>query len=341
MRLVTVTPAGRRRYLEILASYLLRNRHVIDEHRWWVNTRDQGDIAYLHWLVDRWPDFFKLVDKPFDPSVHVGPQIWQFMSDCVEPETVYLRLDDDICYIAEDAIEKMYEHRLANPEPFLTLGSIVNNSVCTHYYQKMGIVPERWGHVELECEDVNGWLSGEFARKVHTKFLEDLDNGYQGKWRGLENDFDGLRRFSINVICWRGEDMALVDERYHPSLQEELIMTTVLPQRFNRPMLICPDALFSHYAFFPQRKYLERVAPAILERYWRHAMTGASRRKSLAMSEKIRLGARSTVGNAWFYSREVIHGAKYALKRVTKGKKAVTPKIMTNEDRPEPGSKAA
>jgi len=34
MKFVTVTPAGRRRYLEILATYLLRNRDVIDELHW-------------------------------------------------------------------------------------------------------------------------------------------------------------------------------------------------------------------------------------------------------------------------------------------------------------------
>ena len=57
MEFVTVTPAGRRRYLEILATHLLRNRDVIDELHWWLNTRDPHDVACIHRLADRYPNF--------------------------------------------------------------------------------------------------------------------------------------------------------------------------------------------------------------------------------------------------------------------------------------------
>ena len=47
MRVISVTPAGRRRYLQALVPYLLRQRHVIDEHHWWLNTTDVDDIHFV------------------------------------------------------------------------------------------------------------------------------------------------------------------------------------------------------------------------------------------------------------------------------------------------------
>ena len=77
MKFVTVTPAGRRRYLEVLAAYLLRNRDIIDEHHWWLNTRVPKDIAFIHQLTDRYPDFFRVVAKPMDPKLSLAGSIWR------------------------------------------------------------------------------------------------------------------------------------------------------------------------------------------------------------------------------------------------------------------------
>ena len=43
-RIVVVTPAGRRRYLEILFRYILKLRPIMDEYRLWVNTENNEDI---------------------------------------------------------------------------------------------------------------------------------------------------------------------------------------------------------------------------------------------------------------------------------------------------------
>ena len=66
MRVVSVTPAGRRRYIEILVPHLLRQRHVIQEHHWWLNTNVAEDIAYIHQLCADHPDFFRVCVKSFD-----------------------------------------------------------------------------------------------------------------------------------------------------------------------------------------------------------------------------------------------------------------------------------
>ncbi len=60
-KVVSVTPYGRRRYVEILAHYLLDLRGVIDEHHFWVNTDDREDLAFVEALAAEYPDFFHLV----------------------------------------------------------------------------------------------------------------------------------------------------------------------------------------------------------------------------------------------------------------------------------------
>jgi hypothetical protein len=300
MRFVTVTPAGRRPYLEILANYLLRHRNGIAEHRWWLNTRVPEDVAYLYRLADRYPDFFKIVAKPIPPSERVGYVIWQYMSDCTEPDTIYLRLDDDICYLSGDAITQMRDFRLAHPEPFLVLGNIVNNAVCAHFHQQAGLLPKSWGSVANDCLDELGWRNGPFARRVHQKFLRDLAKGREERWKAASLPFEGLTRFSINAICWFGDDFRGIPELGSHEVDEEPFITAVMPSRLGRPNAVCSRALFAHYAFWPQRRYLDRAAPQVLARYRRLAAQAVPADVSLPLWEEAFLGARRLFGvSSW------------------------------------------
>jgi hypothetical protein len=269
MRLVTVTPAGRRPYVEILANYLLRRRDVISEHRWWLNTRRPDDVAYIYQLADRYPDFFRVEAKPVGPLDRIGYSIWRYMCDCTESDTMYIRLDDDICYMSDDALVQLRDARLRQPEPLLILGNIVNNAVCSHMHQQAGLLPKSWGAVANECCDRRGWASGAFARRVHRRFLKDLAAGREIWWKQAELPIDGTARFSINAICWFGRDFRGVPEVESRDADEEPFLTCDLPRRLSRPNVVCPQALFAHYAFFTQRPYLETTSPEILARYRR------------------------------------------------------------------------
>jgi hypothetical protein len=271
MRLVTVTPAGRRPYLEILVQYLLRNRDAIAEHQWWLNTRVPEDMAYIYRLADQYPDFFRVIAKPVRPKSRIGYAIWQYMSDCTESDTVYVRLDDDVCYVSEGAIQKLYERRLADPQPFLILGNIVNNAVCTHFHQQAGLIPRNLGLVGDDCMDPRGWSDGAFARKLHRRFLKELTVGNEQLWKQAPIRHSGIDRFSINAICWRGEDFRLIDELHQGEVDEEPFLTADVPRRLGRPNAVCQEALFGHYAFCQQRDFLEATSPDILARYRRLA----------------------------------------------------------------------
>jgi hypothetical protein len=124
-------------------------------------------------------------------------------------------------------------------------------------------------------------VSKRFAERLHTLFLRDIRGGTCARWKFPAETLADYRRFSINVICWFGRDMRGVPELairnlfvsrvLHPIhgeevFDEESMLSEYLPAQTRRPNVICGDALFSHFAFHPQRRYLERVT-ALLEDY--------------------------------------------------------------------------
>ncbi len=272
-KVVSVTPAGRRKYLEVLVPYLLANRQHINEHHFWLNTRDQADISYINQLAEQHPNFFKVTSREVFDQQAPGHCIWQYWQDCVDEDTIYIRLDDDICFVAKDAIPKLIAFRLNNPDPFLVYGNVVNNALCSHVHQSIGVIPRSWGTVQFECMDRVGWLKSRFPARVHKLFIKDLPAGAAGRWLFGPTTLSDYRRFSINVVCWFGKDLAQIDELQvqdlrtlhlrHPDTGEDLgheeaFISQYLPARFGRPCTICGDALFSHFAFHTQRHFLER-----------------------------------------------------------------------------------
>ncbi len=299
MRVISVTPAGRRRYLAALVPHLLAQRHVIDEHHWWLNTNDAADALYVEQVTAEHPDFFKICRKEVRADLNIGQNIWRFFGEYAEPDTVYVRFDDDIVYMAPDAVENLVRFRLAHREPIVVLGNIVNNAVCAHFLQQAGLVPRAWGEVENFCLDGNGWACGEFARKLHGLFLEELRAGRADQWKLAELPIDGRRRFSVNVVSWLGDDLRQVPEVHGGIVDEELFLTVELPRRLGRANAACGDALFAHLAFFTQRPYLEWTWPQLIGHYQEIA---EQRPIALAWNEPAITLLRHT---AWQYGKHV------------------------------------
>jgi hypothetical protein len=267
MRVVSVTPAGRRRYLQALVPHLLKQRHVIAEHHWWLNTNDEDDARYVYELSAEYPDFFKVTRKPLRADLSIGENIWRFFRDDSDPETLYVRFDDDIVYIAPDAIENIVRFRLARREPLVVVGNIVNNAVCTHFHQRAALVPTKWGAVHNMCMDRNGWGNAAFCRRLHALFLDHLRRGDLEPWKQVAMPIAGTRRFSINVISWFGRDLCDVPELSSDHIDEEPFLTETLPARLGRPNEACSDALFAHFAFWAQRPRLEWTWPELVGHY--------------------------------------------------------------------------
>ena len=300
---VSVTPAGRKAYLEILAVALLKNKHVITEHRFWVNTDNPEDINYLHQLSDEHPEFFKL-DFPTDRTGTFPERLWRFYRLCSEPNTIYIKLDDDICYIEDNAIEKLISYRLAQADCAILLGNVINNTVCSAIHELIGVKTQykqsiskpRIQESEFTVSDKLGSKSGKVAECIHTQFLADVRKGNINMYRFNNIPLLNNQYVHINVMSWFGRDIEthqkvfntelftlqlrdpFTNEKRSPHTDEDFF-NRFFPTLLGRSNHILGDALFTHFAFTNQRNYLENCTN-LLE-YYDNSKTDIGEKKSI------------------------------------------------------------
>lgn len=261
-RVVIVTPAGRRRYMELLVPQVLALRGVVDEYRLWLNTRDADDIAYCEDLAAQHPGFITLERLPRGVTVNGNFTIRHFFKACVDPATVYVRLDDDVVMLDTlDAFKAMLDFRLDHPQFFLVYGCILNNATITHIQQRMMRLGTDDGPAGYACMDPVGWGSPEFAESLHRSVLRRLDDApdpaaplaafRMPPWQlHFANE-----RVSINCISWLGSEFAKFDGVVGDD--EEAWLSTQKPASMNRWNCIFGGFVCVHYAFAPQRSHLD------------------------------------------------------------------------------------
>ena len=269
-RVVVVTPSGRRRYLELLVPQILAFQGVVDEYRLWLNTQDVDDLAYCEQLAATHPGFITLERLPEGVHVDGNMSIHHFFKGCVDPHTVYVRLDDDIILLDTlDAFKEMLDFRLDHPEFFLVYGCILNNAVVTHIQQRL----MRFGTVDglsgYACTDPVGWKSPRFAEHVHRSILKTIQLRPEPSlaafrmppWR-LHYTRVG-ERVSINCICWLGSEFAAFGGAV--GADEEVWLSVQKPFLADKCNCIFGGFVCVHYAFYPQRPHLDTTN--ILESY--------------------------------------------------------------------------
>lgn len=165
-RIVAVTPAGRKRYLEILKKYVL-NCEFIDEWQIWQNTNNLEDIAYFKELAK---EDKRVVIETRDFNYHSqcsqahvinADNIYRFFDKCILNDHVYVRFDDDIVWMNYNSIKNLIDFRIDNPEYFIVYGSIVNNAICDYIHQKLGALrldQNRPLPLGYDCLDHQGWI---------------------------------------------------------------------------------------------------------------------------------------------------------------------------------------
>lgn len=258
-RLVVVTPAGRRRYLEILAKYVLRCPEV---DRWdlWMNTEDAADIAWMDELEAREPRVSCVrPDWEWDHNESIA----EYYRFAAEPDTVYVRLDDDVVWVADGAIAGLARHRLEDPNPVVVYGNVFNTSFTNAVHQRRGHLTWRFGPVQKSYVDPVGWGHGEFAREAHEAFLRGED---RERWSMPNATFAGYDPQPVIAISWLGSDMADWWPEIREARTEEMTLAHFLPERLGRPNVLSGRNLFVHYATWCQRAGVD-LDPTVLYRY--------------------------------------------------------------------------
>lgn len=249
-KVVVVVPAGRKEQLQILIPYLKRDMGLIDEIHLWKNTSIRSDLDFIESIKD-----IKIITPD-----RICPGVDYFYQFLTEEETVYIKCDDDICFIEQGAIEELVQYRIDNLNPFLIYPNIINNVIMTFIHQQIGCLtglPVCSYH--SHCE--NGLSNSKIAIEIHQRFFDryeekSLDQYKFKKW--LLYDFI---RCSINFIVFFGKDI----KKYDGRTNDELSLSSNIPLNLNRPNEIYGSKIVSHLSYGPQRPM--RHENAILASY--------------------------------------------------------------------------
>ena len=257
-RVVAVTPAGRRRYMELLVPQILAS-NLVDRYDIWVNTADPADIAFFEGLAAKYQRV-RLMAQP-DGKAPGVPAIHGFHRLAMDVDTIYIRFDDDIVWLEPGFFEALLRFRVDHPDHFLVMPLIINNAVCSNLLQTLGKIAP-WRHIHTNCFDRIGWGQPEFAVALH-RFLLDLIR--RGETARLHSGAHvvALNRFSIHSISWFGRDLAPFGGEVR--VEEEEDMSAAIPARLRRTNCFCTDTIAAHFAFFTQRAWIDRSG--ILEQY--------------------------------------------------------------------------
>lgn len=276
-KVVTWTPYGREETVSILYKYMKRDheRGLVDE--WWLclNTDpDQiQDLKYAYKLA-RENKFIHIKDRPAGMPRLTPKQrnTGYFVRYMIDPDTVFVRFDDDIIYVHDDAISNLVTHKIETPDSLCSFPVMWNNSIVSWFLQKAGRIPLEFGEVNGPyCMDPQGWANGHFAVNIHNLLLQHLEENTVPDLY-LYQDFPlqiGMQ-FSVSCFAALGSHYASLPE---PGVlqpyEEESWHTVHRPKAIGQPNMLVGNALVSHYTFFPQRAIVTQTD--ILDRYRKYA----------------------------------------------------------------------
>lgn len=264
------TPYGRERTVSILVKYMERDvkRGLVDEYVIYMNTDDDQvtDRAYGYQLAEE-HDWIRIIERP---ERYPGPKqrsTGYFYRYATDPGTIFVRLDDDIVYLHEAAIENLVRARLEMPAPAAVFPIIINNAICSYFLQACGKIPREWGEVGMYCMDPVGWANGPFAVKLHTMLLDHIEAGTVEDLY-LHHDFQipPGTQFSVSCFASLGSMYAGLEQ---PGVlvpdEEESWHTIHRPLATGASNVVRADAIVSHLSFFTQHAFLNESD--ILDRY--------------------------------------------------------------------------
>jgi hypothetical protein len=253
-------PYGRESTVSILFNYLMANKDIVDEVWLCMNTdpEQESDRAYAESLSKANPDFVKL--KKYDGKRLEPKQLntGKFYKQMIDPNTIYIRMDDDMVYLHEDYFKNMLDYRLNHPEYLITFGHIWNNSIISYIQQnELKNLDDRAGIVrEKFAMDAVAWMSPTFAEYIHETLLDKIESDTVQDLYFKEHILEEPQRFSVGNFAHFGKKFAEFDGDLKGA-EEEIWLTEVYPRETGLRNSVCGTAMICHWAFFAQRPHLE------------------------------------------------------------------------------------
>lgn len=269
-KIVAFTPAGRKRYMDLLSAHVKREVDAGNIDQWILfnNAYDKQDATYGAQLAEQFPWVKVLTPRRFGKAEHIA----DFFGDLIElggvEDTLYFRIDDDIIYIDPQCVPRLVDFRLANSKPFLCFPTIINNVRTSFHMQEQGVVnAEKWAGSKIlnEMCDITAWKSSAYVFQLHQKALAALESGsldeftlktqtYDDPAEVPDGDIWEAGHISINSFMCFGTDLAACavppDEEGYLSLWR--------PKDLDRPNARVGDAFVIHFAYHTQTAFMDK-----------------------------------------------------------------------------------
>lgn len=170
-KIVACTAAGRMCYMQYIFPYILSNE-IVDRYDLWVNTTDMKAIESFKWMAKHYSKIH-LIYQP-DGIVTGVKSINAFYKTCTRPDTIYIKIDDDIVWMQPDTIEKILSFRIAHLEAFLVTPLVINNPMNT-YIWKIKELLNHGKYINLRSIHRTFWKRGAAALKLYNYFLDNME----------------------------------------------------------------------------------------------------------------------------------------------------------------------
>ena len=224
MKIIVVTPAGRKAYLDLLSKYILTDADV-DEWHLWDNCRDESDRVYIKELEKTHEKIKIITSENVDGS---NKSVNKFYKNCSQSETFYIKVDDDIVYLQDGTFAHMRDEALKTRGRNIWWSPLViNNSLCSYLLKYKSNIFDISSNLTAQASCPTGWGNPLFAIELHNAFLHFLKLNQPIAM----DDFDvSLSRFSINCIGFFGDDVARLGDSFCPlNVDDEEWISGVLP----------------------------------------------------------------------------------------------------------------
>lgn len=273
---VVCTAAGRRKFLEILEVYLVRAQAAGEINHWqlWVNTVAPDDLACIDEILARRPWASKLVCTDLGaPSLRRITAMWaRAMTD---PSCTYVKIDDDVLWIAPGTISKCTAALRQDPELAVVSPWLVNNTIAAHMMQRFGLHSRDIGFIPYSYLIHPFTPRPQWTEEFHNSFLAAAEGKRLYPWISLP-DFvftEPAQAFGIQFLVLRGEDaVPWARDMVAKGAGDEVYMTAEVQRLTKRHAKFVGSTLAVHFSYGPQRDH--PVLATALPRYAALATTG-------------------------------------------------------------------
>ncbi|KOS16920.1 hypothetical protein ESCO_004912 [Escovopsis weberi] len=128
---------GRRTTVSILDCYLKRNLKknggVLDGVIFLERTSKEDDVAFLEKLLASEPAYERW-------KIDMDGEGYASSYDRIQDDTMYIKIDDDIVYIEDNAFASIISTKAAHPEYFVVSGNVVNQPLISWLHWNLGAI---------------------------------------------------------------------------------------------------------------------------------------------------------------------------------------------------------